>query len=175
MGLTTLITGGCRSGKSRQALVLAKGISGYKVFVATAEARDEEMKERIARHRKERGGEWETVEEPVDLVHTFQRLENQKGVVVLDCLTLWISNLMLRGDSSENILNEAGRLEEQLKRMPCETVIITNEVGSGIVPENSLAREFRDLAGEINQRFAASCDRVIHMVAGIAMNLKSGK
>ncbi|NIQ03056.1 MAG: bifunctional adenosylcobinamide kinase/adenosylcobinamide-phosphate guanylyltransferase [Nitrospinaceae bacterium] len=173
MAKATLITGGCRSGKSRHSLSLAREVVGDKMYLATAEALDAEMKERIARHQLERGKDWETIEEPVEVLRVLQDLENRSGVLVLDCLTLWISNRMHHGDNREELVQEAGRLAGQIGRMRCELIVITNEVGAGIVPENKLARDFRDLAGEINQRFAEHCDQVIHMVSGIPVVLKS--
>lgn len=167
-----LITGGCRSGKSRHALKLAEATAGDKIFVATAEALDVEMTERIARHQQERGKDWETFEEPLELSKVFSQLEPRSGSLVLDCLTVWISNQMLRGDNREQILKAGRRLIEQCDRMQCRVIFITNEVGAGIVPDNKLARDFRDLAGEINQLVAEKCDEVVHMVSGIPVNLK---
>ena len=167
-----LITGGCRSGKSRQALTRARNIPGDKLYVATAEALDSEMTERIKKHQQEREADWETREETIALVEVFKQLENRTGVLILDCLTLWLSNLMVKNYSEQDVLQEVDRLMDQSERMQCQIIFVTNEVGAGIVPDNKLARDFRDLMGSINQRVAQRCDEVIHMVSGIPMTLK---
>ena len=172
MAKKILITGGCRSGKSRWALALTRDLPGDKMYIATAEALDSEMKERIGKHQRERGAEWETHEVPRGLLAVFQQLENRSGVLILDCLTLWISNLMVKGQEHDFILKEADRLVDQIKNMQCQVVVVTNEVGAGIVPDNKLARDYRDLVGEINQRFAGGFDTVIHMVSGIPVMIK---
>ena len=167
-----LITGGCRSGKSRQALTRARTIPGDKLYVATAEALDSEMTERIKKHQQEREADWETHEEALALVKIFKQLENRTGVLIVDCLTLWLSNLMVKNYSEQDVLQEVDRLMDQSERMQCQIIFVTNEVGAGIVPDNKLARDFRDLMGSINQRVAQRCDEVIHMVSGIPMTLK---
>ncbi len=174
MGRKILITGGCRSGKSRHALAMAGEISGEKLYVATAEALDSEMAERIAKHKRERGEAWETFEEPRELLKVFKQLECRIGVLILDCLTLWISNMLIRDCTQEFILDEARQLIDQGDNMHCQLIFVTNEVGAGIVPENKLARDFRDIAGEVNQRIAEHCDEVIHMVSGIPVMIKPG-
>ena len=151
MSKKILITGGCRSGKSRHALELAREIDGDRLYVATAEALDPEITERIKKHRQEREKEWETHEEPVDLNSVFQKLEKRTGVLILDCLTLWLSNLILKDVDHDSIFMEAKRLMDQCEKMQCQVIFVTNEVGAGIVPENKLARDFRDLTGGINQ------------------------
>ena len=173
MAKKILITGGCRSGKSRHALTLAQNISGEKLYLATAEALDSEMKERIGKHQRERGAEWETHETLRDLLAVFKQLENRSGVLILDCLTLWISNLMVKRQEHNFILKEADRLIGQSEKMQCQVIVVTNEVGAGIVPDNKLARDYRDLVGEINQRFAQRFDEVIHMVSGIPVTIKT--
>ena len=173
MGKKTLITGGCRSGKSRHALALARGIPGDKLYVATAEALDSEMAERIAKHQQERQADWETHEEPTELIKVFKHLENRSGVLILDCLTLWISNLLGKNFDHDSILMEAGYLMDQSERMQCQVSLVTKEVGAGLVPENKLARDFRDLAGRVNQLIAQRCDEVIHMVSGIPVTIKA--
>ena len=174
MSKKILITGGCRSGKSRHALVLARDIPGDKLYVATAEALDSEMAERIAKHQQERQADWETHEEPTEVIKVFKQLENRTGILILDCLTLWISNLLGKNFDHDSILMEAGRLMDQSERMQCQVVFVTNEVGAGIVPENKLARDFRDLMGGVNQLIAQRCDEVIHMVSGIPVTIKAG-
>ncbi len=173
MSKKILITGGCRSGKSRQALTLARNIPGEKLYVATAEALDSEMAERIAKHQQERGEGWQTHEEPQELIKVFKQLETRAGVLILDCLTLWLSNLLIKDYDQEHILKEAIRLMDQSEHMQCLLIFVTNEVGSGIVPENKLARDFRDLVGAVNQLVAHRCDEVIHMVSGIPVTIKT--
>jgi adenosyl cobinamide kinase/adenosyl cobinamide phosphate guanylyltransferase len=173
MGKKILITGGCRSGKSRHALTLARSISGENLYVATAEALDSEMKERIAKHQQERGNGWETHEEPIELIQIFKQLENRSGVLILDCLTLWLSNLLIKDYDQEQILKETVRLMDQSERMQCQLIFVTNEVGAGIVPENKLARDFRDIVGAANQLVAQRFDEVIHMVSGIPVSIKN--
>lgn len=172
MSKKILITGGCRSGKSRQALSLARNIPGEKIYVATAEALDSEMVERIAKHQQERGEGWQTYEEPTELAKVFSQLENRAGVLILDCLTLWISNLLIKDYVQEHILKETIGLMDQCEQMQCQLIIVTNEVGAGIVPENKLARDFRDIVGAANQLVAQRCDEVIHMVSGIPTTIK---
>ena len=175
MSKKILITGGCRSGKSRHALMLARNIPGNKFYVATAEPLDKEMEERIKKHQQERQVEWETHEESINLTQVFKQLEDRSGVLILDCLTLWLSNLLGKNLDPDSIFMEAGRLMDQSDKMQCQIFFVTNEVGSGIVPENKLARDFRDLMGGINQLIAQRCDEVIHMVSGIPVTIKSNR
>jgi len=167
-----LITGGCRSGKSRYALELAKSISGSKRFIATAEALDDEMRQRIERHQQERGKDWQTIEEPLELSKIFQQVGKEFGPVVVDCLTLWLSNRLMQEDSRETIMDQMDQALQIISEPEATFIFITNEVGDGIVPENKLARKFRDLAGEINQRVAEFCDEVFVMVSGIPVKIK---
>jgi adenosylcobinamide kinase/adenosylcobinamide-phosphate guanylyltransferase len=169
----TLITGGARSGKSAHALALARSCRGSRrFFIATAEGLDDEMRARIARHQRDRGGLFETLEEPIAISGAIASLGTQADVVVLDCLTLWVSNLMGRGDNEEAVLSHAEKLAEVLARRRCETIIVTDEVGWGIVPENPVARRFRDVLGWTNQKIAQAADRVILMAAGLPVTLK---
>lgn len=175
MGKITLIVGGARSGKSAHALALAREAGGAPrraVFVATAEPLDDEMRARIAHHRAGRPAEFETLEEPVDLARRVGELDGRATVVVLDCLTLWVSNLIGAGRSDEEILAAAGALADALARVSFESVIVSSEVGAGIVPDNSLARRFRDLLGWANQKVAARADAVLMMVAGLPLRVK---
>jgi adenosylcobinamide kinase/adenosylcobinamide-phosphate guanylyltransferase len=169
-----LIGGGARSGKSRFALELAEKRGGSLCFVATGEARDDEMRARIARHRQERGSRWTTVEEPLDLQGALARENSRFDLLLVDCLTLWLSNVLL--DPGRDARVELRGLAECLKswRGP-SLVLITNEVGLGIVPENALAREFRDLAGEMNQGVARQADEVYWMVFGVPMTVKGSR
>jgi adenosylcobinamide kinase/adenosylcobinamide-phosphate guanylyltransferase len=160
-----LITGGARSGKSRYAEERASALGTRLVYLATAQAGDQEMARRIAEHQKRRGANWTTVEEPLEI---GQVLTSQKGKVdslVIDCLTLWISNLLTQGGEQET----RKRAEDLIATFPeadFHLFLVTNEVGWGIVPDNPLARQFRDLAGWVNQRVASIADEAVLMVAG---------
>jgi len=174
--LISLITGGARSGKSRYALALA-GRHARPAFVATAEPFDDEMRARIERHRQERGEGWHAVEEPVDLAGALRRLPAGTEIAVIDCLTVWLGNLAHRhGDAvlSEDPaeIEEVAAFLAALDRPPCSLVLVTNEVGLGVVPENALARTFIDLAGRLNQAVAARAQRVVLMVSGLPLALK---
>ncbi len=169
----TLITGGARSGKSARAVTLAMEYpADQRFFLATAEALDEEMRARIERHRHDRAGAFETLEEPIEICAALETLETRPAVVVLDCLTLWIANLMERGLCDDAILMQTDKLVIQLRQAAFSTIVVTDEVGGGIVPENPVARRFRDLLGWTNQKIAEACDRVILMVAGQPLTLK---
>lgn len=174
MGNVTLITGGVRSGKSAYAVTLAgEAPPALRRFViATGQALDDEMRERIARHRMTRPANFETVEEPIDLSAALSALEDRAGIVVLDCLTLWISNLLGQGLSDSAILAQADSLASALKSASFSVVVVSDEVGWGIVPENQLARRFRDLLGCTNQKIAAVADAVVLMVSGCGIRLK---
>jgi adenosylcobinamide kinase / adenosylcobinamide-phosphate guanylyltransferase len=161
-----LIGGGSRSGKSRYALSLARQTGPRRGFLATAQAMDDEMKQRIARHRQERGPDFTTIEEPLDLGRVILTQQGALDVIVIDCLTLWLSNLLLSGlePSFEEFIKTAAD-----SPMPC--ILVTNEVGCGIVPENALARRFRDLAGTLNQQAAARATAVYWMVFGVPLRV----
>ncbi|MEK6790354.1 MAG: bifunctional adenosylcobinamide kinase/adenosylcobinamide-phosphate guanylyltransferase [Deltaproteobacteria bacterium] len=167
----TFIIGGARSGKTAFALKLASASSGKKVYLATAEALDDEMRLRIQRHKEERGGDWLTHEEPQGVELAISSLAGQDAkVILIDCLTLWLSNRILHADSV--ILDEAASLIRTITASGCEVIAISNEVGWGIVPENILARRFRDLAGDVNQMFANAASSVYFVAAGIPLKLK---
>jgi adenosylcobinamide kinase / adenosylcobinamide-phosphate guanylyltransferase len=163
-----LITGGARSGKSTRAEARACAFPGKPVYVATAEALDAEMRERIAKHRARRGNAWLEHETPLELVAALVETDG-RGARLVDCLTLWLSNLM---HAERDWEKEAMLLAETLDRQNSPVVLVTNEVGLGIVPDNALARKFRDAAGRLNQRIAARADRVVMLVAGIPMQVK---
>jgi len=165
-----LIGGGARSGKSELALRLARARGPRRVFLATAEARDDEMRARIELHRNERGSDFETLEVPLDVPKALATLD--ADVVVIDCLTLWLSNLLLRGDAEEAILGRVGRLIETLRAKPFHTIVITNEVGMGVVPESAVGRAFRDLSGRAHQLLAARADEVYFGALGTLIRLK---
>lgn len=166
----TLVIGGARSGKSEHAelLVAQSGLSPF--YLATATAGDGEMMNRIIQHQKRRGDKWQTVEEPVNLVTALKKASSEKSAVLVDCLTLWLSNLMAL---SRDIECETRALTAALPSLTGPVVFVTNEVGLGIVPANSLAREFRDHAGQLNQAVAFAADHVTMMVSGLPMTLKS--
>ena len=167
------VIGGCRSGKSRQALETAEGIASDKsVFIATCIPRDEEMNQRVDRHQRERSQNWQTVEAPLHLPQAIVEHGRRADVLLVDCLTLWISNLLMETDDEEKILKRILSLTQSLQSASCSLVLVSNEVGAGIVPENKLARQFRDLVGEANQAVAAHADRVVWMVAGIPVGIK---
>ncbi len=171
-GFSILVIGGCRSGKSRQAMVLAEAASRRRIFVATCVAEDREMAVRVARHQAERDASWQTVEEPADLVGVLDRWDAADRVMVVDCLTLWTSNLLGAGLADADIENRASELALRLEKTRGSVILVTNETGAGIVPEHPLARRFRDLAGLVNQRIAAACGQVVWMVAGIPVTIK---
>lgn len=166
--LLTLVIGGARSGKSRYAEELIASAPPPWTYVATAEAFDDEMTHRIATHRARRPDGWETIEAPRDLAAALTALPRDATVLV-DCLTLWLSNLLLAGADIEA---ESARLEAVLNEMQGRVVLVANEVGFGIVPDNALARRFRDLQGALNQRIAARADRVVLLVAGLPLFVK---
>jgi adenosylcobinamide kinase/adenosylcobinamide-phosphate guanylyltransferase len=134
---------------------------------------DDEMKKRVANHRKERGSDWETVEAPLNLPEAISECAVRSDVVIADCLTLWISNLMMEKAEEKKTVMETTRLVHSIKNAPSPVILVSNEVGAGIVPENSLARAFRDSAGFVNQKVAATSNRVIWMVAGIPVVIKN--
>ena len=163
----TLILGGARSGKSRYAESLITTLPPPWIYVATAEAGDDEMAARIKSHRERRGAQWGTIEAPRELAKALSGCGDEP--VLVDCLTLWLSNLML---AEANIEKEIAQLEKALMSARARLVLVANEVGSGIVPSYPLGRRFRDLQGTLNQRIAASAERVILMVAGLPLLLK---
>lgn len=176
MSRIILVTGGARSGKSGFAEHLALSHGAPRCYLATAQAWDEEMQERIERHRERRNDGWQTVEEPLQLASTLTRLDGGCRVILVDCVTLWLTNLLLareqEPDAEEQIIALVRDLTEQLRRMTTPVILVTNEVGSGIVPENRLARLFRDLAGRANQLLAAAADEVQVVISGIPLRLK---
>jgi adenosylcobinamide kinase/adenosylcobinamide-phosphate guanylyltransferase len=163
-----LITGGARSGKSTRAEARARAFPGRPVYVATAEALDTEMRERIARHRARRGTDWLERETPLELAAALAETDGHAARLV-DCLTLWLSNLM---HAERDWETEAVLLTETLARQKSPVVLVTNEVGLGIVPDNALARRFRDAAGILNQMVARVADEVEFVVAGLPMRVK---
>ncbi len=165
-----LVGGGSRSGKSRYALALAE-VHGQRLgFVATAQVLDDEMRDRVRRHQLDRGASFITIEESFDVAGVVEDRAKQFDAVVIDCLTVWLSNLMLSGD--RDVEAEISRLVSVACKASCGIVMVTNEVGCGIVPENELARRFRDQAGLLNQRIAEIASRVYFMAFGCPMRVK---
>lgn len=164
-----LVLGGVRSGKSRFAQEHIEACAGRLAYVATAQALDEEMAQRIARHREERGRRWHTVEAPLDLPGALRHAAQTADAVLVDCLTLWLSNLIL---AERSVLEASRQMVEAIQSCDKPLAIVSNEVGFGIVPENALARRFRDEAGILNQKVARAVDAVTLTVAGIPLQVK---
>jgi len=168
-----IVIGGCRSGKSRYAQAYAESISpDRRIFVATCVPNDEEMRDRIARHRLQRDASWTTVETPIQLPEAITAHSRKAAVVLADCLTLWITNLLMQPAEAAFIEEHIEKLAEAVRLADCPVILVSNEVGTGIVPENKLARQFRDLVGLANQRLAACADKVVWIVAGIPVRIK---
>jgi adenosylcobinamide kinase/adenosylcobinamide-phosphate guanylyltransferase len=167
---TLLVLGGARSGKSRHAQQRAEAETGALVYIATGQAFDTEMEERIARHRADRGPRWRTVEAPLELADAIVAEAAPGRVLLVDCLTLWASNLMLAERDDEA---EAHRLATVLREARSPVILVSNEVGLGIVPDNALARRFRDVAGRLNQIVAAAVDEAVFVAAGVPLTLKA--
>ena len=181
MAEITLVTGGCRSGKSRYAREIAESLPGPRVFVATCPLLDDEMRTRIDRHRQEReAAGWDTIEETTDLAGTIRGAADY-DVILVDCLTLWVNNLMYEAGEQDRELTEddmveqANRLLEACGQRHGTVLFVTNEVGMSIVPENALARRYRDLIGRCNQTIAAHSDVVALVSCGIPLELKRRK
>ena len=200
----TLVIGGCRSGKSSFALSKADNVRAgekrgqSKIFIATSVPSDTEMKKRVAKHKHERGKEWQTIETPVKIYDTIEQYSRQASVLLVDCLTLWVSNLLFcshsdseQNNNTNNNSNNYNKLqtgnsddhqaqieqavlflENSLASCQCPVFLVSNEVGAGIVPENQIARQFRDYAGFVNQRVAKIADTVIMTIAGIPVQIK---
>ena len=168
-----LVGGGVRSGKSAFALARARALGERRVFVATGQALDGEMAERIAAHVRTRGADFRTVEEPLDLPGALRALSDQDtDVVVVDCLTLWLSNLLVRGDDEAQVAARVDALADVLARRRFHALVVTNEVGLGIVPEAALARLFRDVAGRAHQRLAGAADEIYLAILGTILRLR---
>jgi adenosylcobinamide kinase/adenosylcobinamide-phosphate guanylyltransferase len=176
MGKLILVGGGARSGKSRFAQALAERLGARRTFIATAEALDDEMAARIARHRGERGLSFETVEAPVRLAEALDVCwdDPEPGVVLVDCLTLWVSNLLVRGVAAGDLAADFDRLEAALARRRAHVVLVSNEVGMGLVPETPLGRAFRDAIGALHQRLAAAADEIYLATMGTVLRLRPG-
>jgi adenosyl cobinamide kinase/adenosyl cobinamide phosphate guanylyltransferase len=169
-----LVLGGARSGKSRYGLGLAARYPSPHLFVATCEPRDAEMEARIAAHQRERGSDWIAQEVPLELVPALQAAQGVYGVVLVDCLTMWVTNLLGQaGPDKGRTQTACEHLVEFLKTSTVPTILISNEVGLGIVPDNPLARQFRDQAGWLHQRLAQVADLVVLVVAGVPLLVKA--
>ena len=173
MSKVILVTGGARSGKSRFAEGLAGRFEPLRGYIATGQAGDGEMASRIARHRERRGPEWQTIEEPIELTRAVLEADARCSVLLVDCVTLWLSNLLfhLPGGAVE-ALDRVRQLTEVFPKLETPLVVVSNEVGMGIVPEHPLARTFRDLAGEANELIAARADEVYVTISGLPLRLK---
>ncbi|MBA1155932.1 bifunctional adenosylcobinamide kinase/adenosylcobinamide-phosphate guanylyltransferase [Microvirga mediterraneensis] len=164
-----LVVGGARSGKSRTALQLAESVSPERTYIATAQAYDEEMRERIAQHRAERDGSWRTVDAPLDLVAAIRAQTAPGQAVLVDCLTLWLSNIVL---AERDPAHESNLLVQAVRDAGGPLILVSNEVGQGIVPATPLGRRFRDEQGRLNQQIAEVCDAVVFVAAGCPILLK---
>lgn len=169
-GRTHLVLGGARSGKTAYGLKLASDTHLEKCMVATAEAFDPEMKQRIALHRAERDEGWRVWEEPIELTAVLDEIARPDRIVVVDCLTIWLSNLLLK---ERDHASEVAKLATWVRERPFPLVFISNELGMGLVPETTLGRAFRDSHGRMNQTLAAACDQVTFVAAGLPLVLKS--
>jgi adenosylcobinamide kinase / adenosylcobinamide-phosphate guanylyltransferase len=167
---THLVLGGARSGKTAYGLKLATDSRLEKCMVATAEAFDPEMEQRIALHRAERDETWQVWEEPIDLARVLDQISRPDRIVVVDCLTIWLSNLLLR---EIDYVREVAKLAAWVKEKPLPLVLVSNELGMGLVPETSIGRAFRDSHGRMNQTLAAACEQVTFVAAGLPLVLKS--
>ncbi len=171
------ITGGARSGKSIFAEKRSLEFGAPLCYLATAQTLDSEMDERVRRHRERRGVEWHTIEEPIHLSQELARCDGKYQAILVDCLTLWLSNLLFRYEAAaelreERIHEDLLRLKDTLQGMVTPVILVSNEVGMGIVPDNSLARMFRDIAGRANQTLAAAADEMHVVISGIPLKLK---
>lgn len=189
MSNLTLITGGARSGKSTFAELLAAHPGLPVVYIATAQVYDDEMALRVKKHREQRPSDWELVEEPYDISSVFHQYQRSKGVLLLDCVTLWLTNLLLADNREESfeatvqdsllyemrerkILDQVRDVAQLAQEIEPLVILVTNEVGQGIVPDNPLSRAYRDLAGRANQILARSADKVYYVIAGYPFEVK---
>jgi len=176
MNEIVLVTGGCRSGKSAYALTLADSLDvSRRCFLATCVPADEEMKDRVARHQQDRAGDWETIECPLDISDVISQTAGADTVVLVDCLTLWMNNILAETENQAQIEGYIQGLQQALTEASGSVILVTNEVGCGIVQAHSLTRLFRDMAGLANQRIAAAADKVVWMVSGVPVIAKGAK
>ncbi len=173
MGKITFILGGARSGKSTYALILAKKREQKVAFIATCQALDNEMKQRIKLHKNSRPSDWQTFEEPYDILKVLKKIDTKFDCIIIDCLTLLVSNFILSKHKKNSILSKITEIFDYLKKTKGRSIIVSNEVGLGIVPANILARNFRDIAGSVNQIVAKRADEVFFMVSAIPLKVKA--
>jgi adenosylcobinamide kinase / adenosylcobinamide-phosphate guanylyltransferase len=171
MGKIILILGGARSGKSRHALSLGQKHKRV-AFIATCQALDQEMEKRIALHQQSRPRHWETFEEPRSLAPLLMKIGKRFDCIIVDCLTLWVSNLILGGENEDKILERTAKMLTGLGKIKSRVVLVSNEVGLGLVPRNKLGRDFRDIAGKVNQLVAQAAGEVFFTVSGIPVKIK---
>lgn len=174
MGKIILILGGARSGKSTHAVILAKKHKKT-AFIATCQPLDKEMRERILLHKEARPKSWKTFEEPKDIEGLLRKIGNEFDCVIIDCLTLLVSNLILAGHKEEDILKKIKAIAANLRKKKAKIIIVSNEVGLGIVPANRLGRGFRDITGRVNQIAAKIADEVLFIVSGVPLKIKGEK
>ncbi len=173
MNKIIFVLGGCRSGKSGYALTKAHEFPGKnRVFIATCNPQDDEMRQRVARHQEERDRSWQTIEAQLLLPEAVDVNGHLADVILVDCLTLWISNLLMALEDPNEIERQIPRLTAAIKNAKCPLVLVSNEVGQGIVPENKMARQFRDLVGYVNQAVAGCAGEVVLIAAGIPVKIK---
>jgi len=172
MGKITFILGGARSGKSRFAIKLAEENAKNVAFIAPCQPLDSEMKKRIMLHKKARPVHWQTFEEPRNILLLLKKIGDKFELILMDCLTLFISNLLLKNFKEAFIENEVSQILSMLKKIKAKSIIISNEVGLGIIPKNKLGRDFRDITGRVNQLVAAKSNEVFFMAAGIPLKIK---
>lgn len=175
MGRITLVLGGARSGKSNFAQNMAKKNKGKCAFIATCQPLDSEMKKRVLIHKKSRPKHWATFEKHQNIYELLKEIGSKFDVIIIDCLTLLISNLILNGFKEAIIRDKINKTLSELKKIKAESIIVSNEVGLGIVPENKLARDFRDIAGRMNQLTAAKSDNVYFLISGLPWKIKGGE
>ena len=171
MGKLTLVLGGARSGKSNFAMERAKKANSVLYIATYRRTGDKEMEGRIKNHKKIRPKNWKVVEEPIDLSKAIKRKAKNFQVILIDCITLWISNLILKEKTAQEILEEVQRLMTMIKRTNSKFILVSNEVGLGVVPDTKLGREFRDIAGMVNQIITQNAHQMYFMVAGIPMKI----
>ena len=172
MGKVIFITGGVRSGKSKYATKLAQNIANEVIFVATGTAKDEEMTKRIDKHKKSRPNRWRTIEETKNISSVLLEIQPPWELVIIDCLTFFVSNLLLEGVDEETILQEITEIVDIMLQVDYTTIVVSNEVGGGVVPDNELGRRFRDVIGLANQIVAESAREVYLIVSGMPVQLK---
>ena len=172
MSAIIYVTGGARSGKSRLAEEMAERLGERLCYVATGEPGDDEMRARIARHRERRGPKWRTIEEPIELTNAIRENDGRFDGILIDCVTFWLANMLEKYGDTHKALDQVASLAAIFPGLQTPLIVVSNEVGMGIVPENALARAFRDLAGEANELLAKAADEVYVMFSGLPVKLK---